>query len=172
MKQETKVIRLEQLRELFTTNETFIVTDFKGISVNSINELRKKLNSDKISYLVVKNTLARKALAEAGKEEISAKLSGTNAIAFSGDDPVTAAKILKDFAKKEKKLDIKFGVLSTDYLDKNQVEELADMPDYPTLLAKFAMLLNTPVTNFARLMVEPVSGFARLIKQLSEKQEN
>jgi large subunit ribosomal protein L10 len=172
MRREQKVERVEELKELFSKNETFIVTTVTGITVNSVNSLRKKLHADDIRYVVVKNTLARLALKETGRETIADKMIGNNVIAFSGSDPVKAAKIFKDFSKQEKKFEVKFGVLDQDYLDNKQVEALADLPDHTTLIATFAMLLNTPLTNFARLLKEPVSGFARLLNQMAEKKEN
>ncbi len=172
MKKETKIQRVEELRKLLKENASYIVADFKGITVNSINELRKSLYKNNINLFVVKNNLIKLVLKENNQEDIAEKFVGTNAVAFCGDDPVSAAKMFKDYAKNEPKFDIKFGVLEDNIIGKEEIEQLAKLPDRLTLITQFAMLLNTPLVNFARLLKEPISGFARALNQLSEQKEN
>ncbi|MBP7461380.1 MAG: 50S ribosomal protein L10 [Candidatus Delongbacteria bacterium] len=171
MKKEQKVVKIQDLKKLFDDCESYFVTDFKGISVNSFNDLRKKLVQDKINYVVVKNTLARIALKDKGRSDIAERLTENNAIAFIQDDPVKAARILKEYCKKEAKLQIKFGVLAQTSITDKQIVALADMPDKPALIGQLCGLLNAPLINFARLINQPLTSFACAMKQLADKQE-
>lgn len=171
MKHEQKVVKIQDLKKLFADCESYFVTDFKGINVNSFNDLRKKLGQDNINYVVVKNTMARIALKEQGQNDVAVRLTENNAIAFIQDDPVKVARILKEYCKKEAKLKIKFGVLSHQCISDKQIVALADMPDKPTLIAQLCGLLNAPLVNFTRLINQPLTSFACAIKQLADKQE-
>ncbi len=171
MRKDQKKELIAEFHALFEDNN-FVVTDFTGVKVNSINTLRHKLHAENVEYVVVKNTLAQIALKNCGLGDLSDRFSQNNGVAFVKGDPVKLAKVLKEYAKTEAKFKIKFGVLEKQYIDQSQVEALAELPDKNTLIAVFMGTLMAPLTNFVRMINQPLTSFACAVKQLAEKQEN
>ncbi|GIP41508.1 50S ribosomal protein L10 [Paenibacillus sp. J31TS4] len=137
-----------------------IVADYRGLNVKQVTELRKQLREAGVEFQVLKNTLVRRATAEAELTELDSALTGPTAIAFSKDDVVAPAKILSDFAKKNDKLSVKAGVVEGKVVDVNQIKALADLPSREGLLSMLLSVLQAPMRNFALA-----------VKAVSEKQE-
>jgi large subunit ribosomal protein L10 len=153
--QEVQVIA-EKLRGSVTT----VVADYRGLNVSQVTELRKQLREAGIEFQVLKNTLVRRATAEAELSELDQVLSGPTAIAFSPEDAVAPAKILNDFAKKNDALEIKGGVVEGRVVDVAQIKALAELPSREGLLSMLLSVLQAPVRNFALA-----------VKAVAEKQE-
>lgn len=132
-----------------------VVADYRGLSVAQVTQLRKNLREAGVEFQVLKNTLVRRATAEAELTDLDAVLTGPTAIAF-GKDVVAPAKILSDFAKKNDKLQIKGGVVEGRVVDQAQIKALADLPSREGLLSMLLSVLQAPVRNFA-LAVKAVS---------------
>jgi len=137
-----------------------VVADYRGLNVAQVTELRKQLREAGVEFQVLKNTLVRRATAEAELTELDAALTGPTAIAFSKDDVVAPAKVLSDFAKKNEKLKVKAGVVEGRVVDVAQISALANLPSREGLLSMLLSVLQAPVRNFALA-----------VKAVGEKQE-
>ena len=131
---------------------TIYVTDFTGLDVAQITQLRRKLRAAGAEYAVVKNTLARRALAAAQVAGIDPHLDGPTALVLSGADPVASAKILADFAKEHEKPAIKAGLVEGKSITPAEVKQLAALPSKPELLAQLAGSLQSPLAGFVGAM--------------------
>jgi large subunit ribosomal protein L10 len=137
-----------------------IVTDYRGLNVAQVTQLRKTLREAGVEFQVLKNTLTRRATANAELTELDSHLSGPTAIAFSKDDVVAPAKILSDFAKKNDSLKVKAGIVEGKVVDVDQIKALADLPSREGLLSMLLSVLQAPMRNFALA-----------VKAVAEKQE-
>ncbi len=115
---------------------TFIVlTDYRGLNVAEITELREKLRLPGIEFKVLKNTMVEFALKNLGWDDLIEYLPGPNAVLFSEDDPVQPAKILQEFARKHKKLNIKVGLLEGKIVPQDKIKVIAELPSREILIA-------------------------------------
>ena len=157
-----------ELSEHFTTSSAAVITEYRGLTVKQVTDLRRALGRD-TTYSVVKNTLTKLAAANAGVAIDESLLTGPTAIAFVKGDPVEAAKGLRDFAKTNPLLIIKGGVLDGKQLSAAEVTKIADLESREVLLAKLAGALKALPTRAAGLFQAPLSQMARLAKALEEK---
>jgi large subunit ribosomal protein L10 len=128
---------------------TLYLTDFTGLDVARINELRRRFRAAGIEYVVVKNTLALRAFAEAQVSGLDEFLGGPTALVLAGTDPVAAAKVLTDFAKEHEKPAVKAGLVEGRPVTPAQVKQLAALPSKPELLALLGGTLQAPLAGFA-----------------------
>jgi large subunit ribosomal protein L10 len=168
MPNKEKVGAVAEIVERFTESSATVITEYRGLTVKQVTELRQALGAD-ATYAVVKNTLTRRAAAEAGVSIDDSLLVGPTAIAFVKGDPVTAAKGLRDFAKANPLLVIKGGVLEGRSLSAAEVNQIADLESREVLLAKIAGVLKALPTRAAGLFQAPLSQVARLAKALEDK---
>lgn len=168
MPNSEKYDAVAEITEDFTSSSAAVLTEYRGLSVKQITELRRTLGAD-TKYAVVKNTLTRRAAADAGMPIDEALLTGPTAIAFVKGDPVLAAKGLRDFAKANPPLVIKGGVLDGNAISAGELGRIADLESREVLLAKFAGALIALPTRAAALFQAPLSQMARLAKALEEK---
>ncbi|MBM7569416.1 50S ribosomal protein L10 [Paenibacillus sacheonensis] len=145
-----------KLRESSST----VVADYRGLNVAQVTELRKQLREANVEFQVLKNSLVRRATANAELSELDAVLAGPTAIAFSKEDAVAPAKILADFAKKNDALKLKGGVVEGQVFNADQIKALADLPSREGLLSMLLSVLQAPMRNFALA-----------VKAVAEKQE-
>jgi large subunit ribosomal protein L10 len=157
---EEKVQLVAEISQKLRDSKSTIITDYRGLNVAEVTELRKKLREAGVEFKVYKNTLARRATKEAGLEAIDVHLTGPTAIAFSYDDLVAPAKILSDFAKEHKALEIKGGVVEGRVISDKEVSALAALPSREGLLSMLLSVLQAPMRNFAYA-----------VKQVAEKKE-
>jgi large subunit ribosomal protein L10 len=163
-----KVNAVAELTEHFSSSSAAVITEYRGLTVKQVTDLRRALGRD-TTYAVVKNTLTKRAAADAGVEIDDALLAGPTAIAFVTGDPVGAAKGLRDFAKANPLLVIKGGLLDGKTLSADEVDKIADLESREVLLAKLAGALKALPTRAAGLFQAPLSQMARLAKALEEK---
>jgi large subunit ribosomal protein L10 len=163
-----KVNAVAELTEHFSSSSAAVITEYRGLTVKQVTDLRRALGRD-TTYAVVKNTLTKRAAADAGVEIDDALLAGPTAIAFVTGDPVEAAKGLRDFAKANPLLVIKGGLLDGKTLSADEVDKIADLESREVLLAKLAGALKALPTRAAGLFQAPLSQMARLAKALEEK---
>lgn len=149
--QEIKVIT-----DKFGKAKGAFIVDFKGMKVEQVTNLRKKLHASESEMKVVRNTLAKRAFKDhpAVEQAFSKVMKGTNAIVFSYGEVNATAKTLAEFAKDVEVLQIKTGVMDGNALDDNKIKFLATLPGKDQLRAQFLMLLNTPASNLARCLNE------------------
>ncbi len=129
-----------------------VLVDYRGLKVDEVTELRRQCREKGLEYKVYKNTLTRMAVKNAGMEELTEELVGPNAIVFSYDDPVAAAKIASDFAKEHNALELKAGVVEGVYYKEDKLQEFASIPSREELIAKLLGSLKAPISNFAYLV--------------------
>ncbi len=138
-----------EVRGKFDAASAVIVTEYRGLGVTALADLRGKLRQVGTEYRVYKNTLARFAARDAGIEGLDALLVGPVAIAFVSDDLAASAKALKDFAKTNQALVLKGGAVAGKVVDARYVEVLADLPSRETMLAMVAGLIQALPRNMA-----------------------
>ena len=170
-----KVAAINEVKERFSSASSVVVTEYRGLSVDSLSELRRTLRPVGGSYKVYKNTLVRRAASEAGLE-LDEHLTGPTALAFTEKTPdgedgdvVTVAKTLRDFGKTHPELVIKGGYFDGSPVDAEGINALADVEPREVLLAKFAGLLAAPMTQFAGLLEALPRDFAYGLQALIEK---
>ena len=146
---EDKQQVVTEIVEKLRNSKTTVITDYRGLNVAEVTELRKILREAGIEYRVLKNTLVRRATAETDLTELDEVLSGPTAIAFSNDDLVAPAKIIVDFAKKHDALEVKAGVLEGKILNVDEVKALASLPSREGLLSMLLSVLQAPMRNMA-----------------------
>ncbi|KUO95109.1 50S ribosomal protein L10 [Ferroacidibacillus organovorans] len=145
---EEKAQVVAEVVEKFQAAKSVIVTDYRGLTVAEVTELRKNLREAGIDFRVLKNTLTRRATEIAQVQGLDPFLKGPTAVAF-GEDVVSPAKILNDFAGKHKALEIKGGLVEGRVIDVDGVKELATLPSREGLLSMLLSVLQAPMRNFA-----------------------
>ncbi|WP_061960984.1 50S ribosomal protein L10 [Demequina flava] len=166
-----KVAAVEEITARFREANAVVVTEYRGLSVPQLAELRGKL-SGAATYRVAKNTLTALAAKEAGVEGIDDLFVGPTAIAFITGDPVEAAKALKEFSKANEALVIKGGVLEGNAISAELINKLADLESREVLLAKAAGAMQASLVNAAYMFQAPLSKAARAADALRAKQED
>lgn len=140
---------VEQLKEKFEGSQATVLVDYRGLNVAEITELRKQLRENNIDYKVYKNTLARRAVEGTELESLTDTLVGPTALAFSKDDVVAPAKVLHNFAKEHKNLEIKGGVIEGKVASLDDIKELSTLPDHTGLVSMLLSVLQAPIRNLA-----------------------
>jgi large subunit ribosomal protein L10 len=167
MARSDKVAAVAELTNRFSSSAGVVLTEYRGLSVKALQELRRSLGDD-ASYSVSKNTLTTIAAREAGIDAIEEHLVGPTAIAFIDGDPVVVAKGLRDFARTNPQLVIKGGVLDGKLLTPDEVRKLADLESREVLLAKVAGALQGVLQQAISLVSAPLSQAARLFAALEQ----
>jgi large subunit ribosomal protein L10 len=170
MARPDKAAAVAELTEEFRSSNAAVLTEYRGLTVSQLKELRRSLGVD-TSYAVVKNTLTKIAAREAGVAALDDLLQGPSAIAFVKGDPVEAAKGLRDFAKANPMLVIKGGVLEGKPLSADEIKKLADLESREVLLAKLAGAMQASLQNAVSLFAAPLAQTARVIEALRQKAE-
>ena len=170
MARADKTAAVAELAASFADSAGAVLTEYRGLSVRQLQDLRRVLGDD-ADYAVVKNTLTRIAAAEAGVEGVADSLVGPTAIAFVKGDVVAAAKGLRDFARTNPALVIKGGYLEGRPLDATEVARLADLESREVLLARLAGGMLASLSQAVRLVNEPLAQAARLAAALQAKIE-
>jgi large subunit ribosomal protein L10 len=165
-----KTAAVAEISEQFTSSSAAVITEYRGLSVKQLTELRRALGRE-TTYAVVKNTLTKRAVADAGVAIDEQLLVGPTAIAFINGDPVAAAKGLRDFARANPMLVIKGGIVEGRALSADEVNRIADLESREVLLASVAGVLKALPTRAAGLFQAPLSQMARLAKALEDKQQ-
>jgi large subunit ribosomal protein L10 len=143
---------VESLTELLKGSPNVFVTDFSGLNVLRMTELRRRLRGAGVEYVVVKNTLAQRAFAANGVHALDEHLAGPTGLVLSGTDAMAGAKVLTDFAREFEKPAIKIGLVDGRPVTPEQVKRLADLPPREVLLAQLAGYLQAPMAQFAGVM--------------------
>jgi large subunit ribosomal protein L10 len=170
MAREDKAATVAELAEEFRTSSAAVLTEYRGLTVSQISQLRRSLQGI-ANYAVVKNTLTKIAAREAGVEGLDTLLSGPSAIAFIKGDPVEGAKSLKNFAKDNPLLVLKAGYMDGRILDASEIKKLADLESREVLLAKLAGAMKASMSQAVSLFAAPLSQAARTVDALRVKAE-
>ncbi|NLY90733.1 MAG: 50S ribosomal protein L10 [Firmicutes bacterium] len=160
---------VNEVYEKLSRSQGVVLVDFRGLTVQEATELRKKLREAGVELRVVKNTLTRFAAEKANLSDLVPYLEGPTAIAFGYNDPVSPAKILSDFAKDHKNLELKGGVLEGKVIDQAMVKALAEVPTREVLLGQLAGLLQAPVRNLVNVLSAPLRNTVYVLDAIRQK---
>lgn len=165
MARADKAAAVAEITEEFRASNAAVLTEYRGLTVGQLKELRRSLGSD-TTYAVVKNTLSKIAAKDAGVEGFDSLLQGPTAIAFIKGDPVAAAKGLDTFAKDNPLLVIKGGIMDGNILTADDLKKLAKLESREVLLSKVAGVANAALAKAAALFQAPLSKAARTVAAL------
>jgi large subunit ribosomal protein L10 len=168
MPSSEKTTAVAEISERFTNSSAAVITEYRGLSVKQLTDLRRALGRE-TTYAIVKNTLTKRAAADAGVPIDEQAFVGPTAIAFISGDPVAAAKGLRDFARANPLLVIKGGIIEGKALSADEVNRIADLESREVLLATVAGVLKALPTRAAGLFQAPLSQLARLAQALEDK---
>ena len=155
---------VDQLAALLSQSKFVIATDYRGLSVAEMSELRHQLRNIGTEYHVVKNNLAKLAATNAGKEELSQLLTGPTALAFGSEDVLQLAKALSNYIRISKTtLSIKGGLIDSKLLDSEQIRRLATLPSIEVLRARLLGLLLSPIVSLQNVLSGNMRGLSSVL---------
>lgn len=163
----------EELSRLLDESETVYLTDFSGLDVASMTELRARLREEGIGYRVAKNTLMARALEQAGDfPDLDEHLRGPTGLVLGGDDPVTPAKIVRDFAEEhENRPAVKVGVVDRRTLTPDEVSDLAELPTREEMLSSILGSLTAPVSGIVGVLEGLLRDIGHMAHEAAKKRE-
>jgi len=170
LNRQEKAIVIEEVTAQVANAQSIVVAEYRGLDVASVTVLRKTARESGVYLRVLKNTLARRAVAGTPFEGIAAQLTGPLIYGIS-NDPVQAAKLLDTFAKTNDKLVIKAGALPNSILDANGVKALATMPSRDELLSKLMGTMQAPIAQFVRTLNEVPTKFVRGLAAVRDQKQ-
>lgn len=170
---QEKERQVAEIKEKFDNAKAAIITDYRGINVADMTELRKQLREAGVEYKVLKNTFVKIATEDMELSDLDETLQGPTAIAFSYDDAVAAARILNEFSKEhESKLPkIKAGVLEGKFINVDQVVDLANLPPKEVLLSMVLRTMQAPITSFVRTNNGIITKLLYALNAIKEEKE-
>lgn len=161
-----------ELTEKLKNASAGVIVDYRGITVAEDTELRAKMREAGVDYFVMKNTLLRFAVKNAGLEDLTDVLKGTTSIALCQGDPVAAAKVVSEFSKKlapQEKFTVKAGFVDGKVIDPAGVKALADLPSKEVLVATVLGTMIAPIRGLATVLDANISGLARVIQAIADQ---
>jgi len=169
MPTEAKRATVAELRDDLAGSSVLITTEYRGLRVREIGEIRRALRKNNVTYRVVKNRLMRIAAEQEGNEGVSALLHGPSAIAFGSGDEAAVAKTVLDAVRPYKLVKVTGAVVGGRAIDASGVQKLATLPPREVLLAQMAGAFNAPATQVAGLLAANLRNLGSLLAQLSEQ---
>jgi len=163
--------QIQELHELFTGIEMAVLTDYRGLTVGEISDLRTKLRDVEARFQVVKNTLSIRAAEGTPLEALKEYFTGPVAILYTASDPVGPAKALMNFIKGNDKLEARVGILSGATIEVDDIKRLAEMPTREAMLGMALGSMSAPATNFVRTLNEIPSSFVRVLGSIQRQKE-
>jgi large subunit ribosomal protein L10 len=172
-KLENKVLKVSQITDRLNTSKSMVMVDFKGITVEEITALRVKFREAGVDYVVLKNSLMKRALNNQGITELDELLVGPSAFAFGMKDEVAPAKIISEFIEQTKsdKMTIKAGIIEGKVVDTNAVIALSKLPPREVLIAKMMGSLNAPITNFVGVLSATLRSLVYAVDAIRKQKE-
>lgn len=171
LNKEDKQQLLNSLREKFSRAKGMVITDYKGMTVAEMAELRRQLRGSDVEFRVVKNTLLRIAVRDTALAPAEGSFKGPVGIAIGYGDPVAAAKDVFEFAKKNQKLKVTGGVIENAFYPSEELKAVAALPPRPVMLGILAGALQAPLSQMARLLAASMSNMAYALDALMKKKE-
>ncbi len=169
MARPEKVAEVQAITDRLKTAQSLVLADFSGLSVQQMTNFRVKCRENKVDCRVVKNRLAKIACDNADVTVLKDHLMGPTAIMFGPESQVDPAKIVVEFAKENKAMEIKGGYVDGQYLDADQVKALSKVPSRDELLAKMMACINSPATGLAMALNGVASGLVRCIDAVAQQ---
>ncbi len=160
---------VKQIEEKLNAAKLVVFTDYRGLTVDEMNDLRNRLRVPGVEYKVLKNTMTEFALKNTGHEDVVADIAGPNAVIFSNEDPVGPVKSVYEFIKQYKKLEVKVGILEGQKLEAGRIKALAELPSREVLIAQVLGTMQAPITSLVYVLNANLTGLARAIDQIREQ---
>ena len=167
-----KVAIVDDISKKMAESKGIVLVDYRGLTVKEDTELRKRFREAGVEYQVHKNTLLSIAAKNQGIEGLDQFLAGPTAIAFGLEDPVAPAKVLKDFIKERKKMEIKCGILGDKVIDVKEVEALADLPPKEELLGTLVRSLQNPIAGLVNCLHGNIRNFVYVLEAVRQQKES
>jgi len=164
-----KELVVGEVKERLSRIQGAVITDYRGLNVSQMTKLRKKLREAGVEYRVLKNTLVRRAAQEVGITGLDEFLSGPTGIAFGYNDPVAPAKVIADFAKDNKQLEIKAGILGQRVIGLEEVKRLASLPSQEVLLAQVLGGIRAPLAGLVSVFQAPLRNVAYALEAIRKQ---
>lgn len=171
MGREGKETIVRDLAETLRKAETAIITDYRGLKVEEISDLRRRLRQAGAEYLVVKNTLARLAAKESQLEKLDQFLVGPTAFALASGDPTILAKALTNFSERHQVLEIKGGIFGREVLNPDQVRLWATLPSRAELLAMVTANIKSPLSNLVNILRATIASLVYVLEAVKKGKE-
>lgn len=162
---------VEELNEKFNQAESLVLTDYIGLDVAEMTELRNQLREAGVDYKVVKNTLATIAARESGLEQVTEFFTGPTAIAFGMEDVVSPARVLVDFAEDHEVLEIKGGFLNGQVITEEKVKSLSKVPSREELLSKVLAGMQSPIAGLVNVLNSNLRNLVQVLNQIKANKE-
>jgi large subunit ribosomal protein L10 len=168
---EDKKALVAEVAEVAAKAQSVVAAEYRGLTVGQMTELRSKARTAGVYLRVVKNTLARKALAGTSFESVGPKLKGPLVLAFSNDDPGAAARVVKDFAKTNEKLVATLVSLGGQVLPGGELEKVASLPTREQALSMLLGVMKAPIQKFVGTLAAPGSKLVRTIAAVRDQKQ-
>jgi large subunit ribosomal protein L10 len=168
-KLEDKQKVVQEIEGLIQEAGLVVFTDYRGLSVAEVTDLRNKLRQPGVTFKVYKNTLTEFALKNAGYGDMAEEIAGPNAILFSNQDLVTPAKTIYDFIKQYKKLEVKLGIVEGQIVHADKIKALAELPPREVLVAQMLGTMQAPITSLVYVLNANLTGLVRALDQVREQ---
>jgi large subunit ribosomal protein L10 len=166
-----KIAKVEKLSEKLKEAKSFVLADYRGLTVEQDTRMRKAMREAGIEYIVIKNSIARFAVKENGYDQLDEFLKGPTSIAISMQDPVTPSKIMSKYAKEFNKLDIKAGVVEGNVVSVDTIKSIASLPSREELVAKVLGGLAGPLYGIVSVLNANIRGLAVALNAIAEKKQ-
>lgn len=167
----TKKQLVAEATEKFSSAKSVIITDYRGLSVAEITELRSRLRAQGVEYRVIKNTLLKIAAKDAGVEGVDEYFQGPTAVAYGLEDAVAPAQVLAKFIKDYKKLVIKGGILEGKTIGEVEVKALADLPPREAILGQVASVFQAPMAGLVNVLQGPIRKLGYALEEVRKLKE-
>lgn len=172
MPTQQKVEQVELLTDKLRRSRAAVLTDYRGLTVAQIQDLRGRLRGADVEYRVVKNTLARRAAVDAGHDDFQQALTGPVAIAFSYDDLGAPVRLVQEFVRQTRlRVDIVGGLVEGRVMSGDQVRQLADLPSRETLIAQLMGTIQSPIATLATALNSPLAQLAGALESYKNQLE-
>ncbi|MBN2413045.1 50S ribosomal protein L10 [candidate division KSB1 bacterium] len=171
MPQPAKLKKVEEISQSLSDAKSIFMTDFTGLSVEEITELRRELRKVDVSYIVVKNTLAKLSAQKIGLEKINPYLTGPTGLAIAQDDPIAPVRVIYEFQKKMKKPTIKAAILEGQLLNQEAAEEIRNIPPKEQLLGMVVSGIASPLTGLIGGLQAMLTKLVYTLNAIKENKE-
>jgi large subunit ribosomal protein L10 len=161
---------VEQYKKWVAESDGLVLTHYHGLSVKAISDLRREIREIGGEFHIIKNTLAKRAFEESGREWKEDVFNGPTALGISYQNPSSLAKVIKDFSKEFGTVEIKSGYLAERLVTVEEIIALAELPSMEEIRAKLLRTIGAPASNLARILTEPGRQLAAVLKSYSEKE--
>ena len=164
--------KVDELTEKLERAKGVYLTDYIGLNVQDITDLRREFYENDVEYLVTKNTLLKIAANNSNLNDLDSVLNGSTAVAFSYEDPTSPARVIKKFTKDNELPKVKGIVIDGELIDGSDFDRIANLPTKEESIAKFAALLQSPLLKLIWALKSPMSDMTNMLNNLKEKESN